>query len=417
MPRWALALALPPLARRRPPLELPGLLAARSGLLVLALDTEADVAVAAESLRLRRVRPPATLLLVLALALAPPPLPPPLGERPPPAAVALLPPPAGDDVLLALPARRRAATRAPRSADPWREDRLLSDSSCCEAVSFGDAPRDEEAGLLLRRLAGAGAGAGDRPEHPGDAPPAAPPVGLFVTSAGETEDTPFLGEEEGKAYGLVRRVDIGGGGAPRPLSGEAPFTGVVGAPPAFLERRGVPPELAPLVIAAPPRPALAGPLAGDGEEDASFDPGCELERRRLPRLPDGVVNPLPPPLDPPSPCIDEPGASAGPGKAPGNNTLNAGFVWFRPVREEGGVPCSPPPPPPTAPARALLFGVPLPPPLLRASDDPLPDNSPPDPRLSCGCGLLGEALASSAAKAATPGRRRRRAAPSRFARA
>ena len=121
VPHWvlALALALLPLPRRRLPLELAGLLAERSGLLVLALDAEADAAVAAESLRLRRVRLPASLLP--AVPAVPPPPPPPPGERPPPppGGVALFPLPAGDDALLALPARRRPGNREPLlSAEP-----------------------------------------------------------------------------------------------------------------------------------------------------------------------------------------------------------------------------------------------------------------------------------------------------------
>ena len=298
-------------------------------------------------------------------------------------------------------------------------------------MSFGDAPREEqEAGLFLRRLAAAAAAAaGDRAEEPGDAPlapaPAVPPaeagvlfapagetedtplappeVGRFVAPAGETEDTPLLDDdEEEKAYGLVRRVDIGGGADTRPWEGEAPFTGVVRAPPAFLESSGVPPELAPLVVEAPARPTDAGPLAGDGEGDPSLaPPGRGLERRRslVPPPPGGEVNPLPSPLDPPLPW--------GPG-----NKHKAGFGLLRPGPADG-VPCSPRA---AVPALALVFVVPLPP-LLRASDDPLPDNSPPeDPRGGWGCfDLLGEAVASSAAMVATPGRRRRRAAPSRFA--
>lgn len=411
VPRCVLALALLPLPRCRLPLEFLGLLTARSGVLVVGLDTVADAAVVAELLRLRRVR-----LLPATLPLA---LPPQLGERPPAAAVALSPPPVGDAALLAPPALRLAAAREPPSAGDWREDRLLSASACCEADSFGDAPREEwEAGLFLRRLAAAAVADGDRPEETGDAPPV--PPDLFVDPAGEQEDTPLLEDEDEKVYGLVRRVDIGGGTDGRPWVGEAPFMGVVGAPLPFLERSGVLPEPAPLVVESPLRAATAEPLAGDGEGDfASLARGRELDRRRLLLLPpDGVVNPLPPPpLDPPSPCADgvDANAGVGPGAVPWNNRA-AGFGLFRPVRESG-VACSPPQ---VAPARALGFAVPLPlpPPLPRASADPRPDSSPPDPRLCDGCfGLLGEARAFSAAMTATPGRRRRRIAPSRFTRA
>lgn len=179
----------------------------------------------------------------------------------------------------------------------------------------------------------------------------------------------------------------------------------------------MPPELAPL-DAASPRPAEAGPLAGDGE-DATFTADRELERRRqrllLLLLLHGVVDPHTPPppplpllLDPLSPCLEEVAADAAAAGAPGNNLKTA--FELRPGRDEGGVPCSPPPPP--APVLALPFGVPIPLPPLTPPDTDLPRTA---------CWSLGETLsrssAAAAARAATPGRRRRRDAPSRLARA
>lgn len=218
------------------------------------------------------------------------------------------------------------------------------------------------------------------------------------------------------AYGLTRGGVLGiavpaaalradAGDAPRACCGEDSLDEPVPVPPptGCLDRRGV------------PLPTPLAPLAereeeevfpGDAE-DGPFAAGRTLGRRLL-----GAVS-LAAGLDPPLPLAglarEAPFPRLLDEDPPNSDTTTLGWRLPTPSAAAAVVVVA-------AVAAALLF--PLAPPLL-VEVDPLPGPPPPPPLPRLRGFLLREALASSssAATAATPGMRRRRAAPSRFARA
>lgn len=188
------------------------------------------------------------------------------------------------------------------------------------------------------------------------------------------------------------------------------------------------PELAPLASVALPD-AEEETLAGDMDDNDGLDARHALGRRLLPVLLHGLTIPGPPlPLPPPPPTV--PSAELGgtvrprllgapPAEGPGNNENAA--LGRRPAAPEGGVRCPvlPPPRPAAAPTAAAVpaaaFPLSFPFALPLESGDPVPESTPPPVQVFTRISFGEPHVAPSAATAATPGRRRRRAAPSRLA--